>query len=97
MGLEQRECRGYVGVSVRETEEDIIFTVSDTGNGMSPDAVEILRERIDRKTIDEQQEQGFGLWNVNQRVKLYYGEAYGITIESVREKGTNVSVRIHKT
>ena len=42
---------------------------------MSPDAVEILRERIDRKTIDEQQEQGFGLWNVNQRVKLYYGEA----------------------
>lgn len=96
-GIRAKGVPGYVGVSVRETEEDIIFTVSDTGNGMSPDAVEILRERIDRKTIDEQQEQGFGLWNVNQRVKLYYGEAYGITIESVREKGTNVSVRIHKT
>lgn len=96
-GIRAKGVPGYVGVSVRETEEDIIFTVSDTGNGMSPDAVEILREHIDRKTIDEQQEQGFGLWNVNQRVKLYYGEAYGITIESVREKGTNVSVRIHKT
>ncbi len=96
-GIRAKGVPGYVGVSVRETEEDIVFTVSDTGNGMSPDAVEILRERIDRKTIDEQQEQGFGLWNVNQRVKLYYGEAYGITIESVREKGTNVSVRIHKT
>lgn len=96
-GIRAKGVPGYVGVSVRGTEEDIIFTVSDTGNGMSPDAVEILRERIDRKTIDEQQEQGFGLWNVNQRVKLYYGEAYGITIESVREKGTNVSVRIHKT
>lgn len=96
-GIRAKGVPGYVGVSVRETEEDIIFTVSDTGNGMSPDAVRILRERIERKTIDEQQEQGFGLWNVNQRVKLYYGEAYGITIESVREKGTNVSVRIHKT
>lgn len=96
-GIRAKGVPGHVGVSVCETEEDIVFTVSDTGNGMSPDAVRILRERIERKTIDEQQEQGFGLWNVNQRVKLYYGEAYGITIESVREKGTNVSVRIHKT
>lgn len=96
-GLRAKGVPGYVRVSVRETEEDIIFTVSDTGNGMSPDTVRILRERIDRKTIDEQQEQGFGLWNVNQRVKLYYGDAYGITIESVQEKGTDVSVRIHKT
>lgn len=96
-GIRAKGVPGYVGVSVRETEEDIIFTVSDTGNGMSPDAVRILRERIERKTIDEQQEQGFGLWNVNQRIKLYYGEEYGITIESVPEKGTNVSVRIHKT
>ena len=96
-GIRAKGVPGYVGVSVRETEEDIIFTVSDTGNGMRPDAVRILRERIERKTIDEQQEQGFGLWNVNQRIKLYYGEEYGITIESVPEKGTNVSVRIHKT
>jgi hypothetical protein len=96
-GLRAKGVPGYVRVSVRETEEDIIFTVSDTGNGMSPDTVRILRERIDWKTIDEQQEQGFGLWNVNQRVKLYYGDAYGITIESVQGKGTDVSVRIHKT
>lgn len=96
-GIKAKGEPGNITVSVREQEEDLVFTVSDTGTGMNPEAVVRLRERIDQKTIDERQEQGFGLWNVNQRVKLYYGEECGISIVSRPGEGTDVSVRVHKS
>ena len=36
----------------------------------------------------------FGLWNSNQRLKLYFGEEYGIQMESEKGKYTSVTVRI---
>lgn len=95
-GLKAKGVPGTICVSAKESQEDIIFVVSDTGNGMTPEAVCTLRKRIDRQTIDEHQEHGFGLWNVNQRVKLYYGNEYGISITSTLGKGTEVSVRVRK-
>lgn len=95
-GIKAKGEPGNIIISVRELEEDLVFTVSDTGTGMNPEAVSRLRERIDQKTIDERQEHGFGLWNVNQRVKLYYGEECGISIASRPGEGTDVSVCVHK-
>lgn len=96
-GIRAKGTPGNIKITVRETETELLFAVSDTGNGMNEAEVRILTERINRKIINEQQEQGFGLWNVNQRIKLFYGEDCGISIESVAGQGTKVFVRLYKT
>ena len=40
------------------------------------------------------QDSGYGIYNVNERIKLYYGESYGLSIESEYRKETSATVRI---
>ena len=48
------------------------------------------------KTNCREAESGIGIKNVNDRLKIWFGEAYGITIESVPDEGTRVIVRMPK-
>ena len=68
----------------------MLLKVSDDGIGMAPEQVAALlqNEPSDRT--------GIGIKNVNDRLKIWFGEAYGITIESVPDEGTRVIVRMPK-
>ena len=62
---------------------------------MSDDGVGIEPERLVKLRADLKQSQGgFGLKNVDIRVKLHYGEDYGVNVESTPGKGTKVCVEI---
>lgn len=81
---------GHIEIRVRAEDEDILFTVEDNGVGMEPEQIEeIFRRKPDGKS-------GIGIKNVNDRLKIWFGEAYGITIESVPDEGTKVTVRMPK-
>ena len=81
---------GYIEIRVRAEGEDVLFTVEDNGVGMEPEQIEeIFRRKPDGKS-------GIGIKNVNDRLKIWFGDAYGITIESVPDEGTKVSVRMPK-
>ena len=56
--------------------------------GMAPEQVEAIlrKERSDHT--------GIGIKNVNDRLKIYFGEGYGITVESELDEGTVVTIRM---
>lgn len=92
-GLEQVSENGQVDICVDIPEREILqISVSDNGCGMSGEELEILQIRMAQKTLDKTA--SIGLCNTNQRIRLYYGESYGMTIESIQGRGTRIRLRI---
>ena len=81
---------GEIVVSVTEDGDDVVFSVRDNGTGMTEEQIKAVlsKERSDRA--------GIGVKNVNDRLKIYFGEEYGITIHSVPDEGTQVLIRMPK-
>ena len=77
--------RGYLN---GETAE---LSVEDNGLGMTPEELNRLRENINGDVIKESAH--IGLSNVNQRIRLYYGNEYGLIIDSREGIGTRVTIR----
>jgi len=86
-GIKNTRERGRIIVSVKKEKEKIRFTVSDNGIGIKKEVLDKLINDINHG----KGEKGYGLYNVNRRLKLYYDLADGITIESEYRKGTKVS------
>lgn len=92
-GIDRMVDEGEIKISVKEApdnKDDILITVEDNGVGMTEEQCrKILRkERSDSS--------GIGVKNVNDRLKIYFGEKYGLTIKSELDVGTIVTVRIPK-
>ena len=87
-GLDLLVDEGHIDVEVLQDGEDILFKVTDNGVGMEPEQVRAIfrREPGDRT--------GIGIKNVNDRLRIYFGEGYGLTIDSVPDEGTTVTVRM---
>ena len=69
----------------------LMLTVTDNGKGMAANELEALRRSF---SADELAKNSIGLRNVNQRFKLHYGEAYGVSVESVPGMGTEITIRL---
>lgn len=67
-----------------------MITIKDNGIGISPEKVEDLNRRM----MNLESTESLGLTNVNERLKLFYGEKYGITISSMKYIGTIVNIII---
>lgn len=89
-GLEPKAGAGLIEVSAREEAENIIITIKDNGIGMEPSQI----ENIFFGKVQENKESlnGLGVCNVNERIKLVYGERYGITITSEPGEYTRVEL-----
>ena len=86
-GIKNTRERGKITVNVKSEGGKVRFTVADNGIGMTPQTLENLKYEINNGN----REKGYGLFNVNKRLKLYYGLKDGIEIESEYKKGTQVS------
>ena len=95
-GVKSKDEPGHITVSVTEEGDFLLFTVEDTGYGMSEEVLGALRERINTGYPDNCGDRGFGMRNVNQRIRLCYGDECGIEVESEIGKGTRVTIRIRK-
>lgn len=93
-GIKIKRGGGTIKVSAKEENGYLVFSVKDTGCGMSPEQIEELYERM-RKEQPKVSEGGggFGLVNVNMRIRLYYNEPEGLRITSGSD-GTEVSFRV---
>lgn len=90
-GLEERETGGMITVRVmHRAEGGVCIAVSDNGCGMKQETLEHLRADI--VTKNPEKKESIGLYNINQRVKLCYGSAYGMSIDSVRDEGTTIAL-----
>ena len=71
----------------------LVFRVWDNGKGMESEKLEKVR-RIISGEQDPKDPSGFGLFNVNQRIHLNYGNGYGLTMNSVYGSWTEAVVTI---
>ena len=81
---------GEILVSVREDGDDILFTVRDNGSGMTDEQIAAIMQK------EQSDRAGIGIKNVNDRLTIYFGPAYGIQIESKPDQGTSVFIRMPK-
>lgn len=81
---------GEILVTARQEKDYVVFTVSDNGMGMTE---EQCRSILKHDTNDSH---GIGIKNVNDRIKIYFGEEYGIQVESKMDVGTTITIRFPK-
>lgn len=88
-GLDMTD-KGEILIEVYEEEQDIVMTVRDNGVGMTEEQCEEIMQK------DTHQKGGIGIKNVNDRIKIYFGEQYGVTIFSELDEWTKVEIRMPK-
>ena len=74
------------------TNGEICFVFEDNGRGMSKKQLDEIKSSINAANLETQS--GYGLLNVQKRIRIIYGEAYGITLESEENSMTRIEVRI---
>lgn len=90
-GMETMDGDGEIRVTGYQKDGDIYIDIEDNGIGMPPEQVKHL---LTDGVYERKRGSGIGLRNVDQRIKLYFGEAYGLHIESEPDEGTKVSIHL---
>lgn len=92
--------KGHGTITVRgyRKEEFTYFTIEDNGSGMDVKRLHSVRNFLDNPLYSDKDKshkgQGFGLKNVQNRIKLFYGSQYGISIKSEKDKGSLVIITL---
>ena len=91
-GLSSAEDDGLITVTARREEDDLVIEVADNGMGMRPEVADSLldEDRPDVRTSGS----GIGVRNVHRRIRLTFGERYGLSIHSEPDVGTRVEIRL---
>ena len=97
-GIKNKRGGGRISVKVEKQNRTMTFTVKDTGKGMTPEQLKevemLLKENISNvQTAMEPGHSGFGLRNVDMRIRLYYKKQTGLILQS-GPQGTEVSFSI---
>ncbi len=89
-GLDRMVDEGHIVVRVYGEEDDVVLEVEDNGVGMTKEQCHSILQK------EPGDVSGIGIKNVNDRIKIYFGEDYGIMIESEPDVGTKVKIRMPK-
>ena len=102
-GTEMKLGTGHIVISLERTESRINIRISDDGTGMDTQTLQKMNDDLARsgKVLLEHEEAdnkgekgGIALINVNNRIRLLFGEQYGLHVDSVRGVGTDVEISI---
>lgn len=98
-GIERKMGKGNVTIKLETTPKRLIITVSDDGLGMEEERLRELNEKLKIQSFDyikpdSEKKGGIAIINVNNRIKLLFGEEYGINIYSTVNAGTDVEITL---
>lgn len=93
-GIKEKRGMGYIEVRGRDLGDTIVFEVVDNGKGMSKDKLNALRNALNNGTREKIE--SYGIRNVNERIKIFFGAEYGLTFFSEEDVGTRVEIKIPK-
>ena len=91
-GIKNKRGKGMIRIDGEMEDSDCILRITDNGRGMTPERLGQVREGIRNRNACETEI--YGLYNVNERIRLNFGEKYGITITSAYGEETCVTVRL---
>lgn len=92
-GMEYMDGDGEIRVHGYEKDGDIYIDISDNGMGIPKDMIDNL---LVDKSRPRGKGSGIGIWNVNQRIILYFKGDYGLSIRSELDEGTTVTIHLPK-
>ncbi|WP_242948753.1 sensor histidine kinase [Caloramator quimbayensis] len=99
-GIERKMGDGNISIRIETTPKRLIITVSDDGMGINESRLMELNEKLKIQSFeyikpdDDEKKIGIALINVNNRIKLLFGEEYGINIYSKENVGTDVEITL---
>lgn len=96
-GFSHDKRDGLIKIKAAFQDGVVTLVVKDNGAGMARDKLEQLREKCREQAslcLEKAEEDSIGLLNVNFRLKNYYGEEYGLLLESEEGVGTGITIRI---
>ncbi len=93
-GIKGKRGLGHIRVAGCIRDGLLEFTVTDNGIGMKEERLREVRRIITGEMESTKEKGGFGLFNVNERIRLNYGQQYGIRIESNYGEGTCIWVTV---
>lgn len=93
-GIKNKRGGGKIVVSARILEDGFDILVSDDGIGMTDERLKQVKDGISSKAPSEKKI--YGLYNVNERIKLKFGKDYGLNIESQEDIGTTSIIHLPK-
>ena len=91
-GIKNKRGQGTITVSGKRNENGFVLYVRDNGIGMTQERLKEVRAGIQKLSYTGKEI--YGLYNVNERIRLNFGETYGISIESTYGEGTCVSISL---
>ena len=91
-GIKNKRGMGHIIVSGVAREKYFELQVKDDGIGISPERLQQVQDGIRDKVLTGKD--FYGLYNVNERIRLSFGEEYGMDIMSQPGEGTMVSIRL---
>lgn len=96
-GFSNRVNECYISISCQLENDCLHFLVADNGSGMTPEQLKDFQDSCNEqspisKKTHTQKHHSIGLANVNQRLRSYYGEKYGLSVESIPGEGTIIDI-----
>lgn len=91
-GMEFMDGDGEIEIRAVRDGEELLLTIRDNGLGMTEEQVESLLS--ERPHVTSRRGSGIGVKNVNERIRLYFGEQYGLSIQSEPDEGTRIDIRL---
>lgn len=89
-GIKNKRGSGKIEIRGRKQEEMLVIEIEDNGIGISKERLWQVKDGIQKKVLTGKDI--YGLYNVNERIRLNFGEEYGIDIHSVYGEGTTVRI-----
>lgn len=93
-GIKNKRGGGKITISVLDRDDNYVLRVADNGIGMNEERLLEVVKGLNSKKPDEQAI--YGLYNVNERIKIKFGEKFGISLHSVYNEGTDTDILLPK-
>ncbi|XEC95766.1 LytS/YhcK type 5TM receptor domain-containing protein [Paenibacillus tarimensis] len=90
-GIRHQPKENSISIAMKEGENSVLVTVEDNGIGIDRERLDALREF---RTVKSDKGTGIGLYNVNRRLQMMFGEECGLAVASEKNNGTVVSFRL---
>ena len=91
-GIKEKRGNGKILITGKIEGNLLCFTVIDNGKGIEEELLNKINRMLTNSS-EKETEVGYGIFNVNERIRLTYGEEYGLTYKSINGEGTIVELR----
>lgn len=97
-GVEKKKSKSHICINGKMDDSALIIEIIDDGVGVPPHRVEqinaLLQTKPEITDLGKRKNQSIGIKNIQSRIQLYYGDAYGLVFESQLNIGTHITITL---